>query len=53
MRKEERSQANFIFSPESGPSISTVLVMVPEEKPAELCKFYKTTDLQHKMEGTE
>lgn len=35
MREEERRQADFIFSPESGPSISTILVVVPKEKPAE------------------
>lgn len=45
MKKEERSQANF-FSPESGPSVSTIQVMVLKDKPADLCKFYKTPDIQ-------
>ena len=47
MKEEERGKADFISSPESGPSVSFILAMVSKEKPIELCKFYKTSDPQH------
>lgn len=48
MRNEERGEksSKFFFSAESGPSVSTIQVMVPKDKPADLCKFYKTPDIQ-------
>lgn len=35
MKEEERGKVDFISSPESGPSFSFILVMVPKEKPIE------------------
>lgn len=47
MKEEERRKADFLSSPQSGPSASFVLVIVPKGKPNELCKFYKTSDPLH------